>query len=302
MIYLDDITVFSKSDLDHLRHLRKVFLKCRKFGISFNPKKSHFAMEEGKLLGHIILEKGIKIDLDRVVAIKQIGLPRNKKEIQSFLGKVNFLRRFITNFAEVVKYINSMLKKTNNFQWSKEAKQSFLSIKQALSEAPVLVSPNFGKDFMIFSFASEHTIAGVLLQKNQQNEEQPIAFYSKALRDSTLKYNIMEKQAYACVKALKEFKVYILHSQSIVFVPSTTIKNILTQAKPDGRRDKWIATLLEYDIEIRPNKLVKGQGLAKLMTQSNHEALGINFLKPCTYIIAQQEEGQVHPDFLASSW
>ena len=86
---------------------------------------------------------------------------------------------------------------------SKEAKQSFISIEQALSEAPILVSPNFDKDFMIFSFASEHTIAGVLLQKNEQNEEQPIAFYSKALRDSTLKYDIMEKQAYACVKALK---------------------------------------------------------------------------------------------------
>ena len=106
---------------------------------------------------------------------------------------MNFLRRFITHFVEVVKYINNMLKKDNAFQWSKEAKQSFVSIKKALSEAPILVSPNFDKDFMIFSFASEHTIAGVLLQKNEQNEEQPIAFYNKALRDSTLKYDIMEK-------------------------------------------------------------------------------------------------------------
>ena len=124
-------------------------------------------MKEGKLLGDIVSEKGIKIDPNRVVAIQQIGLPRNKKEIQSFLGKVNFLRRFITNFVEVVKYINSMLKKDNTFQWSKEAKQSFTNIKHALYEAHVLVSPNFGKDFMIFSFASEHTIAGVLLQKNE---------------------------------------------------------------------------------------------------------------------------------------
>ena len=95
VIYLDDITMFSKTDPNHLHHLRKVFLKCKKFGISLNPKKSHFAMEEGKLLGHIISERGIKIDPDRVVAIQQIGLPINKKEIQSFLGKVNFLRRFI---------------------------------------------------------------------------------------------------------------------------------------------------------------------------------------------------------------
>ena len=72
-------------------------------------------MEEGKLLGHIISERGIKIDPDRVAAIQQIGLPRNKKEIQSFLSKVNFLGRFITNFVEVVKYINNMLKKDKTF-------------------------------------------------------------------------------------------------------------------------------------------------------------------------------------------
>ena len=99
------------------------------------------------------------------------------------------MRRFITNFAEVVKYINNMLKKDITFQWSKEAKRSFVSIKQALSKALVLVSPNFDKELIIFYFASEHTIVGVLLQKTEQNEEQPISFYNKALRDSTLKYD-----------------------------------------------------------------------------------------------------------------
>ena len=69
VIYLDDITVFSKNDQYHLQHLRRVFLKCRKFGISLNPKKSNFAMEEGKLLDHIISKKGIRIDPDRVASI-----------------------------------------------------------------------------------------------------------------------------------------------------------------------------------------------------------------------------------------
>ena len=82
------------------------------------------------------------------------------------------------------------------------------------------------------------------------------------------------------MKALKEFRVYILHSHSIAFVPSTTIKDILAQAEPGGRRAKWIATLLEYDIEIRHTKLVKRQGVAKLMAQSNYEALGVNFFEP----------------------
>ena len=81
VIYLDGITMFSKNDQDHLQHLRRVFLKCRKVGISLNPKKSNFAMEEGNLLGHIISEKGIRIDLNRVAARQKIGMPRNKKEI-----------------------------------------------------------------------------------------------------------------------------------------------------------------------------------------------------------------------------
>ena len=68
----------------------------------------------------------------------------------------------------------------------------------------------------------------------------------------------MEKHDYALVKALKEFRIYISHSHIVAFVPSSTVKDILTQPNPEGRRDKWIATLLEYDIEIKPTKLIKG--------------------------------------------
>ena len=93
-----------------------------------------------------------------------------------------------------------------------------------------------------------------------------------------------------------------MHSHSIIFVPSAAIKDILAQTKPNGRRAKWIATLLEYDIEIIPTKQGKGQGLAKLMDHSNYEALGVNFFEPCTNIIGQAKEGQVHPYFLSSSW
>ena len=77
VIYLDDITVYSKTDEKHLQHLERVFLKCIKFGISLNPKKSHFSMEEGKLLRHIISKDGIRIDPARVEAIGQIDFPRN---------------------------------------------------------------------------------------------------------------------------------------------------------------------------------------------------------------------------------
>jgi hypothetical protein len=80
-IYLDDITVFSKSNKEHCHHLRRVFLKFRKFGLSLYPKKSLFSMKEGKLLGHIVSNEGVIIDSRRVKAIQTLSLPRSKKEV-----------------------------------------------------------------------------------------------------------------------------------------------------------------------------------------------------------------------------
>ena len=111
VIYLDDITFYSKTNKEHLKHMRKVFEKCRKFGLSLNPKKTIFGLQEGKLLGHIISEKGINIDPQRVEGILQITHPRNSKELQSFIGKINFLRRFIPNLAEHLRNMNNMLKR-----------------------------------------------------------------------------------------------------------------------------------------------------------------------------------------------
>ena len=81
MIYLDNITVYLKTNEEHLAHLRKVFEKCRKYGLSLNPKKNLFGLQEGKLLGHIIFEEGIKIEPKGIVGIIQINHPRNIKEL-----------------------------------------------------------------------------------------------------------------------------------------------------------------------------------------------------------------------------
>jgi hypothetical protein len=284
VVYLDDITVFSKSDKEHRSHLRKVFLKCRNFGISLNPKKSLFAMQEGKLLGHIVSAEGVRIDPSRVEAIQALSIPRSKKEVQSFLDKINFLRRFVPNFAEEVKLITTMLKKENEVRWTSESRHSFEKIKKALAEAPVLISPDYSKDFLIFSFASPDTVAAVLLQTNDIELEQPIAYFSRALRDAEVRYDTMEKQAYALVKALKAFRTYVLQSKIIAYVPSAVVKDILIQPNIDRRRSKWIAKILEFDLEIRPTKLIKGQGLAKLLAEANCQALGISFINECSGI------------------
>ena len=122
VIYLDDVTVYSKYDEKHLQHLRRVFEKCRKFGISLNPKKILFGLEEGKLLGHIISKDEIKIHPSRIEAIQKAEHPRNIKELQYFIGKINFLRIFIPNLAEILRNIINMLKKDTKIKWNTESK------------------------------------------------------------------------------------------------------------------------------------------------------------------------------------
>ncbi len=188
------------------------------------------------------------------------------------------MRRFIPNFAELVKHITSMLKKGAKVKWTDASRKSFDSIKLAIMEAPTLISPDYSKEFHLFSFASKDTIEVVLLQQDEAGKEHPVAFFSKNLRDAELRYDIIEKQAYALVKSLKSFRVYILHSKIVAYVPSAAIKDVLTQPDVDGKRAKWIAKMIEFNIDLKPTKLVRGQGLAKLLTEENCGSLDIDFL------------------------
>ena len=197
-----------------------------------------------------------------------------------------------------------MLKKDSEVKWSKQAKQAFENIKQALVEAPVLMAPDYTKDFAIFSFASQDTIAAVLLQKNSDNLEHPISFFSKTLRDSELKYNIMEKQAYALVKALKFFRIYVLHSKVVAYVPNAAVKEILAQPDTEGKRGKWIAKVMEYDMEKWPTKLIKGQGLAKLLTESNCQVLNLHIMaeQSAQSVSTEYSNEQIYNRYAESDW
>ena len=102
IVYLDDVTMFSKNRSNHISHLRKVLECCRKFGISLNPKKTIFSVIVGIFLGFVVSKEGIMIDPERTEVISKIPFPSTKKSMQSFMGKINFVRRFVPSFSEIV--------------------------------------------------------------------------------------------------------------------------------------------------------------------------------------------------------
>jgi hypothetical protein len=155
-----------------------------------------------------------------------------------------------------------------------------------------LINPDYSQDFIIFSFSSQYTIAGVLLQKDANNYEHPIAFMSKVLRDSELNYSITEKQAYALVKSLKHFRNYVGYNKIKAYLPNPTVKDVLSQQDCVGTRGKWVSKIQEYDLEIKPTKIIKGQDLAQMLTESNQEAIQMGESEHINVVVSELEHDE----------
>eukprot|EP00253_Pinus_taeda_P028415 PITA_28415 len=197
VVYLDDITVFSKERSNHLHDLNQIFHRCKKYGISLNPKKYFFALDQVKLLGFIVSKDGIYIDPDMIKEIYEIPFPHNKKSMQSFLGQINFVKRFVPDFSQIILPLQTMIKKNSVFKWGLPEKEAFELIKQSIINAPALNTPIFSNHFTLYTIASDSSYAAVLTHINDHNLEAPISFYSSNLQGAELNYSEVEKEAFA---------------------------------------------------------------------------------------------------------
>eukprot|EP00253_Pinus_taeda_P005008 PITA_05008 len=270
VVYLDDITIFSKKRSNHLHDLNQIFEHCRRYGISLNPKKSFFSLNQGKLLGFIFSKDGIYIDPDRIKEISEIPFPHNKNSMQSFLGQINFVKRFVPDFSHIILPLQAMIKKNSVFRWGSAEKEAFDSIKQSIINAPALNTPNFSNHFILYTITSTSSYAAILTQINDHNLEAPISFYSSNLQGAELNYFEVEKQAFVVYKAVKHYRPFLLKAHTKVIVPFSAIRQLLIQRELGEKRANWVTTLQEYDLEIKPAKIVRGQGFCRLLAGASN--------------------------------
>jgi hypothetical protein len=252
VVYLDDLTIYSKNKDDHLAHLRAVVLRCRKYDISLNPKKSIFAVEQGKLLGFIVSSDGLIIDPERTQVITKLPPPTSKKSMHYFLGQINFLRRFVPSFSKMVRPLQNLIKKDTQYHWGPIENQAFNDIKKAILDTLSLMSPDFSQDFTLYTFASDRSYTAVLTHKNSENNEVPIAFMRSSFKGAEINYPIVDWQAYVVFKAIKNFRSYLLKSRTKVIVPYPAVRNLLVQKELGEKRANWVTSLQEYDLDITP--------------------------------------------------
>eukprot|EP00253_Pinus_taeda_P019572 PITA_19572 len=210
-------------------------------------------------------KSGIHIDPNRIKEISEIPLPHNKKDMQSFLGQINFVERFVPDFSRIVSPLQTMIKKNSNFKWGQDEYEAFNLIKQAIVNASSLATPNFSNPFILYTFASDKSYVAIFTQANQDKAKAPIVFFSSNLQGAELNYSDVEKQAYVVFKAIKYFKPFLLKTHTKIIVLFPTVRNLLVQKDVGEKRANWVTALQEYDVEIKRASIVKGQGFCKML-------------------------------------
>ena len=185
---MGDIIIWGATQEEHDERLRQVLDIARKVNLKLNRDKCQCSVSELILLGDKITSAGIKPDPRKTQAIENMDKPKCRKDIQMFLGMINFLGKFIPNLSSKCANLRSLIEKKNQFVWGPEHEKEWSNLKKVICNEPVLKFYDHRKPIKVSSDASQNGLGAVLLQQQGNNTWLPVAFASRSLTDSEMRY------------------------------------------------------------------------------------------------------------------
>nr|GFB98854.1 reverse transcriptase domain-containing protein [Tanacetum cinerariifolium] len=229
-VFMDDFLVFGNSFENCLSRLDKMLQRCEDTNLSLNWEKSHLMVKESIVLGHKISKNGI--DRAKVDVIAKLPHPTTVKGIRSFLGHAGFYRRFIQDFSKISRPMTHLLEKNTLFIFFEDCIKAFQTLKKKLTEAPILIAPNWDLPFELMCDASDFAICAVLGQRHEKHFRH-IHYASKTMTDVEYNYTMIEKEMLAIVYAFENFWSYLIMNKSIVHTNHSALKYLF--AKKDAK-------------------------------------------------------------------
>lgn len=250
LTYLDDLMVFSNSVEQHFYRLGLVFKRLIDAGLKLKPSKCHLFQRSVKFLGHKVSAAGISPIEDKVQAIVDFPPPRDLDSLKRFLGMSGYYRDFIPGFAELVKPLTDLTKKSRVFHWSSTCHEVFNIVKDKLMSAPVLAFPDYDCQFILTTDASNVGL-GAVLSQYQQGRERVLSFASRPLTKAEVNYSATEKECLGVVWATEHFRHYLLGAEEfIIRSDHDPLRYLRSLPCPRGRLARWIGLLEQYSYKM----------------------------------------------------
>jgi ribonuclease HI len=273
-VYVDDMIAKSRTAQDHLTDLRKLFQRLKKYQLRLNPNKCAFGVTSGKLLGFIVSGRGIEIDPAKVQAIRSMPAPRTEKEIRSFLGRINYIARFIAQLTATCEPLFKLLRKDVKIKWTEDCQKAFDKIKEYLLNPPILVPPTPGRPLILYLTVQEASMGCMLGQQDKTGKkEQAIYYLSKKFTEPETRYLLVEKTCCALAWASKKLRQYMLYYTTWLVSRMDPIKYIFEKPALTGKIARWQVLLSEFDILFVARKAIKGQAIADYLADYPSEQL-----------------------------
>uniref|UniRef100_A0A2N9I3X6 RNA-directed DNA polymerase n=1 Tax=Fagus sylvatica TaxID=28930 RepID=A0A2N9I3X6_FAGSY len=248
--------------------------RLKKYQLRLNPNKCAFGVTSGKLLGFIVSGRGIEIDPAKVQAIRSMPAPKTEKEIRSFLGRINYVARFIAQLTATCEPLFKLLRKDVKIKWTEDCQKAFDKIKEYLLNPPILVPPTPGRPLILYLTVQEASMGCMLGQQDETGKkEQAIYYLSKKFTEPETRYLLVEKTCCALAWASKKLRQYMLYYTTWLVSRMDPIKYIFEKPALTGKIARWQVLLSEFDILFVARKAIKGQAIADYLADYPSEQL-----------------------------
>ena len=252
-VFVDDILIHSNNMEEHLLHLAAVIDALHAVGLRIHPAKSVFATNRIEYLGHMVTPDGLEPVAAKVAAMAQLPVPKNKDDLRSALGLINYYRCYIPDASSIAQPLNELLRKDVPFDWGPEQQQAYDALKAELCvPGKVLRHAHPDRPLILHTDWSTHGIAAVLGQLDDHGNEYMVACISRSLNKHERQYEAWKGELLAAVWGVKSFRIYLHGPREFELVTDhRPLLWLLTAPNPTGQQARWVLALQEYSFTIR---------------------------------------------------
>ena len=251
MCYVDDVVIATPTLKDHIERLDEVFTCMKQAGLKCKPSKCEFLRDSIKYLGRLVDKHGMRPDPEAIESVLTWKAPKTDTQLMSFFGFANYYREFIKGYADKIYPMQQLMRnKGKKFTWTDEAKVSIENIKRELCEAPVLgMSTEKGMMFVLDTDASVVAISGILHQEQEWNGRsvlRPIAYESKVLSDTEMKYGTPKAEMFAVITFVEKYRNLLGSAHFKLRVDNRALASLKTYSMDQSYIGHWIVRLDGY--------------------------------------------------------